>query len=84
MAMKLLAVLNPLAARLACCSSPFMASTYALLRPSSIPRTTASNRSLKVLANFRNGSRRLRRAQLSQSFNSLLACSLSLPAAALA
>jgi hypothetical protein len=28
------------------------------------------------LASFRNGSRRLRRAQLSQSFNALLACSL--------
>ena len=27
MAMKFLAVLNPLAARLACCSKPFMAST---------------------------------------------------------
>lgn len=40
--MKLLAVLNPLAARLACCSSPFMACTYVLLRLSSMPRTTAS------------------------------------------
>lgn len=36
-----------------------MASTYAFLRLSNMPRTTASNRCLKVLANFLNGSRRL-------------------------
>lgn len=64
MAMKLVAVRNPLAARLACCCSPFIASTKALLRWSTIPRTTAPNLSLMVVASFLNGSSRQRRAQL--------------------
>jgi hypothetical protein len=75
MAMKLAAVRKPLAARLACCSKPFMASTNALLRWSVMPRTTASNRSLMVVASFLNGSSRQRRAQLSQARRSTLACS---------
>jgi len=49
-AMKCEAVLKPLTARLACCSSPFIASTYALMRLSSMPRTTPSIRCFKVTA----------------------------------
>lgn len=60
MEMKLAAVRNPLAARLACCSGPFMGSTKALLRWSVMPRTTASKRSLMAMANFLNGSSRQR------------------------
>src|SRR5450759_4341874 len=84
MAMKLVAVLKPLAARLACCSKPFMASTYALLRLSNIPRTTPSMRCFKVAASFLNGSSRQRVAQLSQLDNSALACASLLCLAALA
>ena len=73
MAMTLVAVRKPLAARLACCSKPFMASTKALLRWSVMPRTTAPKRSLMVAANFLNGSSRQRRAQLSQARRSVAA-----------
>ena len=41
MLMKFVAVLNPRAARLACCMRPFIASTKALLRLSSMPATLA-------------------------------------------
>jgi hypothetical protein len=48
MAMKFLLVLNPLAARLAFCSNPFMASTNALLRPCCMPAITPSKCVLSV------------------------------------
>ena len=63
MAMKFEAVLKPLAARLACCNRPFMASTNGLDRLSVMPRTTASIRSVIVRANFLNGSSRLETAE---------------------
>jgi hypothetical protein len=69
MAMKFLLVLNPLAARLAFYSNPFMASTNALLRPCCMPAITPSKCVLSVRASRLKGSRRLRIAQPIQRFN---------------
>jgi len=55
MAMQLAAVLKPLAARFACCSKPFIASTTAFERLSVIAWTTALSHALIVVANFWNG-----------------------------
>jgi len=82
MAMKLLAVRKPRAARLAHCSKPFMASTKVSDWLSIISRTTALARSVIVRASFMNGSSRLRLAQLNQAFNSVRACCGLLLAAA--
>ena len=60
------------------CSKPFIASTNALDRLSTMPRTTAAARSPRVLASFLNGSSRLRRAQLSQPRRSASTCTASL------
>jgi len=64
---------EPRAARLACCIRPFMASTKALLRWSSMPRATASKCVLSVAPRRLKESIRLRRAQEIQRLRSALA-----------
>ena len=59
-----------------------MASAYTLERLSTMPRTTASARAEIVFASLRNGSRRLRLAQLSQARKSAQARGWSLVTAA--